>query len=567
MGSQVLEELHKNPELAADPEQQLQFKRLAQQQLLYQMALASQAAAPDGTPDDLSEGGDGGDGGGGGSAGGKGGGGGRGRSDPSRTGAMGAASGADYPLVDADGRMCDYGGVGGRVAAARTFSEGGGYASEHSVSDAGRGGGGYDDGGGGYYGGRGGGDTSRDSRDGWRHGGLGSEFRHSFERLAELVDDERSSAYGERPYGDARIDGGQWDEMDADNFASGMRILGGGAKGGSGRKSHGGKPKNAALLALDLAAESVELSEADFAEMAGGGGGGGHGKGAKGQKRAWAAGAGAHGVAYKRVRVVLGGACAAAPKGKYKGEAKKKASASGHGGHGAASAAGGGRAHDGASKAAAAPRHGFDGGAAPPETALVLGSSGSNSSSNGMVGSMGGSMGGGMGGGAAGASAAGGSTGGKEADGERERAPPKRRGWLTEREEQEALSNVKFPPSAASARLLRQLADFNPSGKEDSAPNVLLPNEHDAKERGESWRLPETDLLAAANAFRVHSANGDHPTGEHSDGGHHQAAGADHYVGGAPHDAHYGAATPHGYDHYEGAHDGSEYGSGARCPL
>ena len=44
----MLEELHKNPALAADPEQQLQFKRLAQQQLLYQMALAAQAAAPSG---------------------------------------------------------------------------------------------------------------------------------------------------------------------------------------------------------------------------------------------------------------------------------------------------------------------------------------------------------------------------------------------------------------------------------------------------------------------------------------------------------------------------------------
>ena len=43
---QMLEELHTNPALAADPEQQLQFKRLAQQQLLYQMALAAQAAAP-----------------------------------------------------------------------------------------------------------------------------------------------------------------------------------------------------------------------------------------------------------------------------------------------------------------------------------------------------------------------------------------------------------------------------------------------------------------------------------------------------------------------------------------
>lgn len=39
---QMLEELQKNPELAADPDQQIQFKRLAQQQLLYQMALAAQ---------------------------------------------------------------------------------------------------------------------------------------------------------------------------------------------------------------------------------------------------------------------------------------------------------------------------------------------------------------------------------------------------------------------------------------------------------------------------------------------------------------------------------------------
>ena len=40
--AQMVEELHKNPALAADPDQQLQFKRLAQQQLLYQMAVAAQ---------------------------------------------------------------------------------------------------------------------------------------------------------------------------------------------------------------------------------------------------------------------------------------------------------------------------------------------------------------------------------------------------------------------------------------------------------------------------------------------------------------------------------------------
>lgn len=47
---QMLEELRKNPALAADPDQQIQFKRLAQQQLLYQMALAAQAATGDELP-------------------------------------------------------------------------------------------------------------------------------------------------------------------------------------------------------------------------------------------------------------------------------------------------------------------------------------------------------------------------------------------------------------------------------------------------------------------------------------------------------------------------------------
>ena len=42
---QMLEELRNNPQLAADPEQQLQFRRLAQQQLLFQMALAAQVTS------------------------------------------------------------------------------------------------------------------------------------------------------------------------------------------------------------------------------------------------------------------------------------------------------------------------------------------------------------------------------------------------------------------------------------------------------------------------------------------------------------------------------------------
>ena len=39
---QMLQEIHKNPALATDTEQQLKFRRLAQQQLLHQMALACQ---------------------------------------------------------------------------------------------------------------------------------------------------------------------------------------------------------------------------------------------------------------------------------------------------------------------------------------------------------------------------------------------------------------------------------------------------------------------------------------------------------------------------------------------
>lgn len=73
---------------------------------------------------------------------------------------------------------------------------------------------------------------------------------------------------------------------------------------------------------------------------------------------------------------------------------------------------------------------------------------------------------------------------------------------------------MRYPPSAASARLLKQLADFNPSGSGDSSRNALLPNEHDAKERGEAWRLPEggcpADLMGAP-------ASG-HPDGEAADG-------------------------------------------------
>ena len=65
----------------------------------------------------------------------------------------------------------------------------------------------------------------------------------------------------------------------------------------------------------------------------------------------------------------------------------------------------------------------------------------------------------------------------------------RRRQWLSaEAAQAEIFAASQKPNSAASQRLLKQLADFNPPGKEDSAPNVLLPNQRDA--RGSSWRLP-----------------------------------------------------------------------------
>jgi len=39
----------------------------------------------------------------------------------------------------------------------------------------------------------------------------------------------------------------------------------------------------------------------------------------------------------------------------------------------------------------------------------------------------------------------------------------------------------------SAKRLLKQLADFNPSGSGDSAPNVLLPNEKMARHMGSTW--------------------------------------------------------------------------------
>ena len=42
-------------------------------------------------------------------------------------------------------------------------------------------------------------------------------------------------------------------------------------------------------------------------------------------------------------------------------------------------------------------------------------------------------------------------------------------------------------------------ASDGPDAKQDG------PNEHDAKEKGERWQLPETDLLAATHAKRSNS--------------------------------------------------------------
>ncbi|EOD24380.1 hypothetical protein EMIHUDRAFT_457776 [Emiliania huxleyi CCMP1516] len=44
-------------------------------------------------------------------------------------------------------------------------------------------------------------------------------------------------------------------------------------------------------------------------------------------------------------------------------------------------------------------------------------------------------------------------------------------------------------PNTSAKRLLKQLADFNPSGNQDSAANVLLPNEKESRRRGSSWSL------------------------------------------------------------------------------
>ena len=56
---------------------------------------------------------------------------------------------------------------------------------------------------------------------------------------------------------------------------------------------------------------------------------------------------------------------------------------------------------------------------------------------------------------------------------------------------QAELQAVARLPKSSTQRLLKQLADFNPVGKKDSAANLLLPNEHAARERGAAWRLED----------------------------------------------------------------------------
>ena len=385
---QMLEELHKNPALAADPEQQLQFKRLAQQQLLYQMALAAQAAAPpqNGSADAAFE---------------------------QMLGGMGALDQAAWVLDARDGDDEEPGGYG-----------------RHGDADA-------------------------DEEAAYERYGFGGFGRSSYDQLADFVESDDfgpsaarnyptaypfpdSSVYGYRgkagkPRGFLDDDGLGYPD-DFDPLGPGMRGRGAG----------------------DPFAQNAKGSK---------------GKGA-GSKRPVT---GDNGGSWKRVRLILSGCDKGSGKGKGKGKNKEKV----------------------ATAAAAAA-------AAAAVSAAAADASGNACSE---AGSMGGSA-----------------SGGAVAMGPAEpRAPPKRRAWLSEREAQEALSEVRFPPSAASARLLKQLADFNPSGSGDSARNALLPNEHDAKERGEAWRLPEggcpADLLRAAEQQAGAEARCEHAVDRDGDAG------------------------------------------------
>ena len=343
------------------------------------------------------------------------------------------------------------------------------------------------------------------------------ESRDSFTRLAEWVDDDHplprnGDRNGERfglagGTGMGGVMGGlgraQWnDPFEADVKALVNATLGGGRCGGrasgrGGRKGSGqgrslaSHQKHASLLALDFAAESIELNDSDIMDLAGIGGG--HGRapgavpGAKGHKRAGgfsppAGHHGAqHGAPWKRIRLQLCGANAYVATGKSGAQHGAGLAKGSSGAQHGASGKGTGGAQNGAPAKSAGRSVSSDylgSTAAATLTTTLTMSNGCSSSSGGVGGKgHGGGGGGSKGGGGAAANGAGGGVGGVGGVGGAglyapERPPPKRRGWLTEKEEQEALSSVKFPPSAASARLLRQLADFNPSGKVDPAANV-----------------------------------------------------------------------------------------------
>ena len=260
------------------------------------------------------------------------------------------------------------------------------------------------------------------------------------------------------------------DEFNASAFAFGTESSGG--YGRSGSKGKGKHARNDGLLTHDFDGEGFggglngrsgfgmggEKGRGGGGSRGGGGrSGGGKGKGG-GSKRANADGSG--GVAdggAKRVRLTLCG---------HSGSTRKAGVAKGGGG------GGNGSTHNGSA------HHGGSQNGINPGGSSLLGGSPPGADVNGLGGLPGnGSSGdlGGLGAGGAPSAAA--------------RAPPKRRAWLSETDEKAELNTVRYPQSAASARLLKQLADFNPSGSGDATRNALLPNEHDAKERGEQWRL------------------------------------------------------------------------------
>jgi len=247
-------------------------------------------------------------------------------------------------------------------------------------------------------GGGGGSGWMRESRDSftrlaeWVDDDLGGHQRgHQGGHQAEWVDDDQplprnSERNGDR-FGIAGGGGmgavmgglgrGQWDDpFEADVKALVNATLGGGggrASGrGGGRKgagqgrsfaAHQKHQKHASLLALDFAAESIELNDSDIMDLAGIGGG--HGRpagavsGAKGLKRAGLASPPAghlgaqHGAPWKRIRLQLCGARAYVATGKsgaQHGAGLAKGSSGAQ--HGASAKGAGGAQHGAPTKSA-----------------------------------------------------------------------------------------------------------------------------------------------------------------------------------------------------------------------